>query len=120
MWVFAVGSTNYGGWEYTSGLTTTTNDHGGAQLRPAVLEIGYGASSIAWMSTSLLPSSAMYASTPVCITGVYYTWPCTAGQTVVGFLREYNLDGYQGGIFKYQNTSINSPRNTMSVQINIL
>ncbi len=119
MWVYAVGSTNCG-WEGTAGLTTTTCNHGGAQLRAAVLEIGYGASRVAWMNSGLLSSSAMYASTPVCVTGGYYTWPCTAGQTVVGFLNEYNLDGYQNGIFKYQNTSTNSPWNTMSVQISIL
>ena len=75
---------------------------------------------VAWMNGGLLPSSARYASTPVCVTGGYYTWPCTAGQTVVGFLNEYNLDGYQNGLFKYQNTSTNSPWNTMSVQISIL
>lgn len=119
MWVYAVGSTDCG-WEYTAGLTTTTCNHGGAQLRSAVLEIGYGSNPVAWMNGGLLPSSARYASTPVCVTGGYYTWPCTAGQTVVGFLNEYNLDGYQNGIFKYQNTSTNSPWNTMSVQISIL
>lgn len=119
MWVYAVGSSNCG-WEYTAGKTTTTCDHGGVQLRSAVLEIGYGSNSIAWMNGGLLPRSAMYASTPVCVTGGYYTWPCTAGQTVVGFLNEYTLDGYQTGIFKYQNTSTNSPWNTMSVQIKIL
>lgn len=119
MWVYAVGSTDCG-WEYTAGLTTTTCNHGGAQLRTAVLEIGYGSNPVAWMNGGVLPSSARYASTPVCVTGGYYTWPCTAGQTVVGFLNEYNLDGYQNGIFKYQNTSTNSPWNTMSVQISIL
>jgi hypothetical protein len=119
MWVYAVGSTNCG-WESTAGLTTTACNHGGAQLRSAVLEIGYGASRVARMNGAVLPSSAMYASTPVCVTGGYYTWPCTAGQTVVGFLNEYNLDGYQNGLFKYQNTSSNSPWNTMSVQISIL
>jgi len=119
MWVYAVGSTNCG-WEYTAGLTTTTCDHGGPELRTAVLEIGYGASRVAWMNSGLVPSGSMYASTPVCVTGGYYTWPCTAGQTVVGFLNEYNLDGNQSGLFKYQNTSSNSPFNTMSVQINIL
>jgi hypothetical protein len=116
--VYAVGSSNCG-WEYPSG-TTTACDHGGAQLRTAVLEIGYGSNAIAWMAGGILPNSAMYASTPVCITGGYYSWPCTAGQTVVGFLNEYNLDGWQSGIFKYQNTSINSPWNTISTQISIL
>lgn len=117
MWVYAVGSSNCD-WEYTAGLSTTSCDHGGAQLRTAVLEIGYGSSRIAWMNGGILGSS--YANTPVCVTGGYYTWPCTAGQTVVGFLVEYNLDGYQNGLFRYQNTSTNSPWNTMAVQISIL
>lgn len=119
MWVYAVGSTDCG-WESTVGMTTTACDHGGEQLRTAVLEIGYGYNHIAWMNGGLLPSSTMYSSTPVCVTGSNYTWPCTAGQTVVGFLNEYNVDGHQNGLFKYQNTSTNSPWNTMSVQISIL
>jgi hypothetical protein len=119
MWVYAVASSTCNGWEYTVGLTATTCDHGGAQLRTAVLEIGYGSNSIAWMNGGIQPNSAMYKNTPVCITGGSYTWPCTAGQTIVGFLREYNLDGHQGGVFKYQNTSINSPWNTLGVQISI-
>ncbi|MCC8421725.1 MULTISPECIES: YolA family protein [Photorhabdus] len=118
MWVYAVGSTNCG-WEYTSNVLATTCDHGGQQLRAAVLEIGYGYSPFAWMNGNLLPKSAMYADTPVCITNGYYTWPCTAGQTVVGFLKEYNLDGNQNGLFRYQNTSTNLPQNIESVQINI-
>lgn len=119
MWVYAVGSSNCG-WENTAGLSTTTCNHGGAQLRTAVLEIGYGSNPVAWMNGAVLPSSANYQTTPVCVTGGYYSWPCTAGQTVVGFLRYYNLDGYQSGLFKYQNTSTNSPWNTLSVQISIL
>lgn len=118
MWVYAVGSTNCD-WEYTSGLSTTACDHGGPELRVAVLEIGYGSNRVAWMIGGLLPSSAMYESTLVCVTGGYYTWPCSAGQTAVGFLNKYRLDGHQSGQFKYQNTSSNAPFNTMSVQISI-
>lgn len=119
MWVYAVGSTDCG-WEETAGLVTTTCNHGGAQLRVAVLEIGYGSSGIVTANGGVLPSSAMYASTMVCLTGSYYTWPCTPGQTVVGFLKEYSLDGLQSAFFKYQNTSLNSPWNSMSVQISVL
>ena len=117
--VYAIGSTNCG-WEYPGGALGTSCDHGGAQLRAAVLEVGYGSFRVVWMNGGVLASSAMYASTPVCITNGYYSWPCTAGQTVVGFLNEYTLDGSQGGQFKYQSTSINAPGNTLSVQINIL
>ncbi|NHB92102.1 YolA family protein [Photorhabdus cinerea] len=118
MWVYAVGSTNCG-WEYTSNLPVTNCNHGGQQLRAAVLEIGYGYNSFAWMNSGMLPYS-LYSSTPVCITNGYYTWPCAGGQIVAGFLKEYILDGYQNGIFRYQNTSANWPQNTMSVQISIL
>ena len=121
LFVYAVGSTNCG-WEYmtTIGQISTTCNHGGAQLRSAVLEIGYGSSPIAWMSGALLPSSANYQITPVCVVGGVYSWPCPAGSVVVGFLRYYKLDGYQSGLFRYQNTSTNSPWNTLSTQINIL
>ncbi|AKH63129.1 MULTISPECIES: YolA family protein [Photorhabdus] len=117
MWVYAVGSTTCG-WEYTSNLPVTNCDHGGNLLRAAVLEIGYGFNPIAGMNGVTLPGS-MYSSTPVCITGGYYTWPCAAGQIVVGSLKEYSLDGYQNGLFRYQNTSTNWPHNTISTQINI-
>jgi hypothetical protein len=119
IWVYGVGSTNCG-WEYTSDLYLTKCDHGGGELRVAILEIGYGANRIASMNGGVLPSSAMYASTTVCVTGGRYTWPCTAGQTVVGFLNEYNVDGNESGTFRYQNTSSNAPWNTVSAQINIL
>ncbi|MCH7341996.1 YolA family protein [Pelomonas sp. CA6] len=119
MWVYAVGSSNCN-WEYTAGRSVTSCNHGGAQLRAAVLEIGYGSARVAWMNGGVLPASARYASTPVCVTGGSYTWPCTPGQTVVGFLNEYNLDGHQSGLFRYQNTSTNSPWNTLAVQISIL
>lgn len=118
MWVYAVGSTNCG-WEVTAGLATTPCDHGGPELRAAVLEIGYSSNRIAWMNGGLLPTSAMYASTLVCVSGGYYVWPCPVGQTAVGFLREYTLDGPQNGLFQYQATSSNAPFNTMSVRISI-
>jgi hypothetical protein len=119
LYIYAIGSSNCD-WESTLNLSTTKCDHGGSQLRAAVLEIGYGSNSIAWMAGGILPSSAMYGSTPVCVINGYYDWPCLPGQTVVGFLNEYTLDGHQNGIFKYQNTSTNSPWNTMTKQISIL
>ncbi|KAF1003765.1 MAG: hypothetical protein GAK28_04419 [Luteibacter sp.] len=117
--VYAVGSSNCG-WEYPSaGQLSTSCDHGGAQLRTAVLEIGYGGNPFVSMNGGQLPGSAQIGHTSVCITGNQYTWPCTAGQTVAGWLNEYNLDGQQSGTFKYQNTSLNSPWNTIVTQINI-
>jgi len=118
IWVYAVGSSKCG-WESTVNQRETQCDHGGPQLRTAVLEIGYGRNPIVWMQGGALPNGALYARTTVCITNGYYTWPCKPGQTVAGWLNEYNLDGHQLGIFRYQNTSINAPWNTIAVQISI-
>jgi hypothetical protein len=121
--VYAVGSTLYGGWEYmtTIGQTATAGQHGGAQLRVVVQEIGYGGTPFAYMAGNFLPASANYENDPICIVGNYYTTPCPAGYLVVGFYRYFDLDGYgTPGEFTYQNTSIVSPFNTLSTQIDIL
>lgn len=119
--VYAVGSSNCGGWEFmtTIGQLSTTCDHGGAQLRAVVQEIGYGGSPFVWMNGSFLPSSANYLTESICIVGSSYVFPCSAGGTAVGWMKYYNLDGYQSGTFKFQDTSINSPWNTIFTQIYI-
>lgn len=119
--VYAVGSTLYGDWEYmtTLGQLTTVGDHGGAQLRVVVQEIGYGSTPIAYMAGSLLSTAKNYQNTPICIVGGYYTSPCPAGYTIVGWYRYFNLDGYNSGQFTYRNTSLNSPWNTLSTGIYI-
>lgn len=122
VFVYAVGSTNCG-WEYmtTVGQASTTCDHGGDQLRTAVVEIGYGANPTAWMNGLLqLPAYANYTTLPICIIGSYYSWACPASYTIVGFLRLYAADGFQDGLFGFQDTSANTPFNTMYTQINIL
>ncbi|MFG1496709.1 YolA family protein [Saccharospirillum sp. HFRX-1] len=110
------------GWEYPpSGAFSTSCNHGGSIMRVAVLELGYGSNRVAWMNGSVLPSSAMYNRQPVC-SNVYgeLDLDCSPGQTVVGFVNYYNLDGEVDGQFRFQDTSTNSPFNTMSVEINIL
>ncbi|WP_300318714.1 DUF4879 domain-containing protein [Idiomarina sp.] len=120
MYVYEVESSNCGV-ENTVGVSTTGCDHGGSMLRARVLEIGYGSSRIAWMGGGTLPGSALVSSNMVCDDGFGgLVIPCSADQTVVGWFLEYNLDGNQNGFFRYQNTSTNSPFNTMSVQISIL
>jgi len=116
--IHAVNSTNCG-WENTTGKATTTCDHGGPMLRVAVLEIGYGSNRVAWMGGGLLPRTAMYESALVCISGGRYSWPCKPGQSAVGFVRYYKLDGQQSGLFQYQSTSTNAPYNKVSAQIMI-
>ncbi len=124
--VYAVGSTQYSSssgnlWEYmtTIGQTSTVGDHGGAQLRVVVQEIGYGGSPTLRMNGVILAKTADYQDTSICIVGSSYTFPCPAGYTVIGYMRYINLDGYQSGTFSYQNSSLNSPYTTLSTSINI-
>ncbi len=65
--VYAVGSTQYSSssgnfWEYmtTIGQTSTVGDHGGAQLRVVVQEIGYGGSPTSRMNGVILSKTADY------------------------------------------------------------
>ena len=118
--VYAVGSSDCG-WEYMTsiGQFSTTCNHGGSLLRAAVQEIGYGNNPIAWMTGGILPSSTNYLTESICIVGSSYTSPCPAGYTVVGWMKYYNLDGNQNGLFEFQDTSTNSPWNTMYTRINI-
>ncbi|MBK1641618.1 DUF4879 domain-containing protein [Chromatium okenii] len=120
VYIPAVGSSNCD-WEYMTsvGQNSTVCNHGGVQLRVVVQEIGYGGAGIAWMNGNLLPSSAKYFTQSICVVGGSYVFPCPAGYTIVGWMKYYNLDGYQSGTFKYQNTSLNSPWNTMFTQIYI-
>lgn len=107
-----VGSTNQGWEPVADGTFTTTLDHGGAQLRVLTVEVGYGGTRIARINGVTLPSSANYQTLAFC--GSNFLTPCTAGQTIVGFSRYWNIDGYQSGTFQYQTTSLNSPWNTLS------
>ena len=121
LYMYSITSSNCGTEYMTSqSQTSTVCNHGGAVLRAAIVEIGYGSKPMAWMNSTLLATSKNYQTVPVCVVNSRYTWPCPAGYTIVGFLRNYNLDGYQSGVFKYQNTSSNSPWNTISKQIRVL
>ncbi|KAF2149364.1 hypothetical protein K461DRAFT_281725 [Myriangium duriaei CBS 260.36] len=118
MWVYAVYASPSCGWEYmtTRGQVSTTCAHSGTTLRVAVMEIGYGSGPSASLGGAL-PRSANYQSTPVCVVNGYYTFPCPAGSTVVGFLQYWNADGRPAANFATSDTSINSPFNTLSTGI---
>ena len=114
MEVFAVWSSNCN-LEYTTGKYTTTCDHGGAQLRVFVLEVGYGFNRKASMMGDDLPRAGIVDTLDVCMFG-NQPYDCH-GQSIEGFIHEIKLDGYQNGQFVYQNTSVNAPMNTMSTWI---
>lgn len=120
MFVYAVSSPNCGaGWEHitSKGQFSTVCDHGGSFLRVAVMTIGYGNNRLAWMNGNLLNNSIKnYMNEAICTSyGVYDR--CRAGETISGWLRYYNLDGYENGKFEFQDTSINRPWNTMRTSI---
>lgn len=120
--VYAVGSSNIG-WEILNDANTwsTSYDHGGQYMYVAVLELGYGGNPFAWMNGGQLSSSANYANDSVCIDAYGYLYtPCAVGESVDGWLRYFDVSGTQGGMFDYQNTSLNSPWNTMYDSISIL
>ena len=100
------------GWEAISDNQLSTNlDHGGPLLRALTVEVGYGSSPAAFMNGARLPNSANYSTVAFCSSN--FLTPCQPGQTVIGFVRYWSLDGYQNGNFYFQNTSTNAPRNTM-------
>jgi hypothetical protein len=101
------------GLEYVSdNLLSTVGDHGGATLRALTVEVGYGGSRIAKMNGAVLPTSANLSSTPFC-NPANFLQPCGPGQTIIGWVRIWKLDGYQSGTFSYQSRSLNSPLNTL-------
>ena len=116
MEVYAIYSSNCG-WESTRGRYTTTCDHGGAQLRVFVLEVGYGFNRKASMLGDDLPRAGIVDTLDVCMIGDQ-PYNCH-GQSIEAFIHEIKLDGYQGGQFVYQNSSVNAPWNTMSTWIRI-
>ncbi|UTH74469.1 DUF4879 domain-containing protein [Chromobacterium sp. IIBBL 290-4] len=120
--VAAVYSTKYGGWENMSsiGQAATVGQHGGAQLRVLVQEIGYGNNPVGSYAGGTLPTAKNYQTDPICVVNNQYTSPCPAGYTVVGFYRYYNLDGFTApGTFSFQDTSSNAPWNTLYTKIYI-
>jgi len=111
-----VGSSN-AGWEGVSGSQSiTVADHGGVILRIITEELGYGSTPVATWNGGVVPLSKNYQIDTIFVNwaGTGYDIPCLAGQTVVGFQKYWNFDGYQSGSFYYQNQSTNSPGNTMS------
>ena len=109
-----------GGWESIGAYQmATSRDHGGGSLRVVTEEVGYGTVLVARMNGILLPASANYQNESICFNGRAATTRCSPGQTVVGYRRYWKLDGNQRGTFSYQNTSMNSPWNTMSDSIYI-
>jgi hypothetical protein len=106
--VYAAISTLHPTYEYFSeSQFTSIYNHGGGEMYIVTVELGYGYNRIAKMNNgpnlNYLQSQAIVDSSNIVI-GWFYWWIASA---------------YESGQFTYQNTSTNSPWNTMSDWINI-
>lgn len=113
--VYAVGSSNIG-WEFTgASQTSTAYDHGGAQLRVAVLQYGYGVANGSLSGTS----GTRYLTDNLCgsFSSLHY---CNPGETITGFIYYFSFDGMQGGSFSAYSSSLGSPYGTPTDGISVL
>jgi len=114
--VYAVGSSNVG-WEYVSQWqTTTTQDHGGAQLRVVTITYGYG-NPISANINGILGTN--YRRDVVCgsLSALHV---CANGETITGFIDYFAFDGLQGGTYSSSAASTAVPFGTWTDVINIL
>lgn len=113
--VYAVGSSNIG-WEYTSASQTSTiYDHGGAQLRVAVLQCGYGVANGSLSGTA----GTRYLTQNLC-GSCSSLHNCVAGETISAFLYYFSFDGMSGGGFSAYSNSLGIPYGVATDAINVL
>lgn len=118
--IYAMASTTAGGgWEYPAGSMSTTYNYGGKFFRVAVVEMGYASWRKASYKGNYLPFSANYQEDT--IRGGTATAPesCSAGQTVIGYIEYWKLDGETGGGKFYYETSGGTGASGVSTQIYI-
>ena len=114
--VLKVQSTTCGIENISAGQERTTCNHGGANIKVYVLEMGYGRGPRA----SLDGFSVAGEQTNVCAYDNGNPTECTSTQTrIVGKLYIYDLGDRQEGTFTFSNTSINAPGNTLTTQLYI-
>jgi hypothetical protein len=109
-------STNVGS-EGVVGRTSTVQNHGGVEMLAFVFTLGYGNTPYATMNGAVIASNKIDVAA-ICKTSTAYVY-CVAGQTAVGWMYQVDLSGFQSGLLAFQQTSLNSPWNTMSASIYI-
>jgi len=104
--IYGVGSTTQG-FEYPQpSASSTTLDHGGSQIRVAVLQYGYGNVNDATLSGQ---TKSPTETENICGTLNVDVHICTPGETVTGFLYYFDFYGPQSGQFTVSSSSIASP-----------
>lgn len=111
-------SSSAGSENVTPSQTTTTIDHTEVNGRIVIREIGIGSGLVVRMYGSLISPGNQVSTTSLCGTASNPT-TCSSGQTLIGVDVTYSFAGYPNGLFQYQATSVNTPRNTYSDSITI-
>ncbi|GAB0110153.1 DUF4879 domain-containing protein [Pseudoalteromonas distincta] len=105
--VYAVGSTNKGFEDdILPNQTATNEDHGGSQIRVAVIQYGYGNINNATFGGQ---SKSFSESVYLCGTLGVDVHNCNPGETVTGWLYYFNFSGPQQGSFSVSSNSTSSP-----------
>ncbi|MCS3839992.1 hypothetical protein HNR03_004608 [Pseudomonas sp. JAI111] len=100
----------------SAGQERTTCDHGGANIKVYVLEMGYGRAPTVQLDGFNLDSM----QTKVCAYDNGNPTECTGtSMKIVGTLYIFDLGGKQEGTFSFSNRSINAPGNTVSTKLYI-
>lgn len=93
--------------------TTTALDHGGAQVRVTVREIGYAQTARTVTLNGSIVSNTAVSIVNLCGSASAPTG-CSAGQTVIGFDRTYQIDGSTGGTYAVTARNSRSPFNAIT------
>ena len=101
--VYAVGSSQYGGWQIVPASQYSVSGHIGGTLLVAVLQRGYGNDNPATMSGL---SQNSYYEERLCGTDLHV---CSVGETITGWLYYYDMTGASNGQFKASANSVAYP-----------
>lgn len=112
-------STQGGSEAISASQFSTVADHGGAQVRVTVREIGYAQTTRTVRLNGAIVSNTPLAITNLCGTASAPTTTCSGGQTIIGFDRVYQIDGSTGGSYSVTARNANSPFNTITDTLNI-
>lgn len=114
--IIGVDSKNKGYEEIGEYIYSTQKDHGGSWLRAWTLELGYAGTPYATINGKSVQKTDQIE---LCKDYGGNILLCKPGMTIIGYFRQWKLDGYQKGLFRYQNTSTSSPWGTLNDRLTI-
>jgi len=96
---------------------STRFDHGGKNLRVWTVEIGYGGYPYATINGKKVQQSQ---EIELCQDYNGRIVLCKkVGLMLIGYLREWKVDGYSKGFFQYESTSVSDPWGTLNDRLTI-